>query len=614
MVTWFTRKRDVVEPAPAVVEEADPLRVLLATTHLPVTEVDDRFGVVPAGVRATVDERTIVVVVEQVHPPRAHDRALAFGLAAAHGRRLAILLPAEDDDVVLATRSRAALLRKVPIDLYTYDDLRAVVHPPLSERMLRSGAAESDGLERAEEYLVPARLAGTAAPIEAWANHELDLTPKHLKSARSWVCEGQRVLSMRATRNGLRVVAGVRDDSLPDPEPLTLTLTGATSAAQVDAIIVRVEAAIARRRAERAPGYREYRIAATLERVGRATDWGDGPVCRQVRGLRPGGGHARVPFVRVDAENRLHVVEVAHHRTGLLGIRALDAWIWATENTAALAEHLGVPSVSSVVLDVVVAVGPGAPGAGAWSDANRPDVSDASRPAADLAGADSTGPALDVAEPSLDEDLDDDPADDEDLDETSPAAVPAPVLAQLGALSPTVVWEVHELSAWDTENPVLQTTVRSGVPVVAERVPLMPASLTAVQEFLQLVGPRDVGPAPLAGSSAVVPSVPVGSVPMGSALVASAAVASASAVPPRPPSSASPSSASPSSRLPSSGSPQSAPGPGPAVAGARQSAAVESAITPAGPPVAGAAPSPPPTTPASRHHEPRPDAAATMAR
>ncbi|MHB1488925.1 MAG: hypothetical protein ACYCTH_00315, partial [Cellulomonas sp.] len=253
MVTWFTRKRDEVETAPTVVEETDPLRALLATTHLPVGEVDEQFGVVPAGVRATVDERTLVVVVEQVHPPRAHDRALAFGLAAAHGRRLAILVPAADEDVVLATRSRTALLRKVPIDLYTYDDVRAVVHPPLSERMLRSGAGESDGLERAEEYRVPARFAGTAAPIEAWANHELDLTPQHLKSARSWVCEGQRVLSLRATRSGLRVVAGVRDESLPDPEPLTLMLTGATPAAQVDAIIVRVEAAIARRRAERAP-------------------------------------------------------------------------------------------------------------------------------------------------------------------------------------------------------------------------------------------------------------------------------------------------------------------------------------------------------------------------
>jgi hypothetical protein len=488
VVTWFTRKRDAVEAAPVAVEETDPLRALLATTHLPATEVDEQFGVVPAGVRATVDDRTLVVVVEQVHPPRAHDRALAFGLAEAHGRRLAILVPAADEDVVLATRARTALLRKVPIDLYTYDDVRAVVHPPLSERMLRSGAGESDGLERAEEYRVPARFAGTAAPIEAWANHELDLTPKHLKSARAWVCEGQRVLSMRATRGGLRVVAGVRDDSLPDPEPLTLTLTGVTSAAQVDAISVRVEAAIAHRRAERAPGYREYRIAATLERVGRATDWGDGPVCRQVRGLRPGGGHARVPFVRVDAANRLHVVEVAHHRTGLLGIRALDAWIWATENTAALAEHLGVPSVSSVVLDVVVAVGPGVPCAGAWtdaaqtSDADRPDGSGAPGPAADLA-------ALGAVEVSLDEEPDDDAADDEDLDETSLAAVPAPVLAQLGALSPTVVWEAHELSAWDTENPVLQTTVRSGVPVLADRVPLMPASLTAVQEFLQLVGP-----------------------------------------------------------------------------------------------------------------------------
>lgn len=504
MVTWFTRKRETAEAAPAAVEETDPLTALLAASHLPVTDVDEQFGAVPAGVRATVDEHTLVVVVENVHPPRAHDRALAFGLAEARGRRLAIFLPAEDEAVILATRSRTALLRKVPIDLYTYDGTRAVVHPPLSERMLRSGAGESDGLERADEYRVPARLAATAAPIEAWANHELDLTPKHLKSARSWVCEGQRVLSLRATRSGLKVVAGVRDDSLPDPEPLTLTLTGPTPAARVDEIIVRVEAAIARRRAERAPGYREYRIAATLERVGRATDWGDGPVWRQVRGMRPGGGRARVPFVRIDAQNRLHVVEVAHHRVGLLGIRALDAWIWATENRVALAEHLGVPFISSVVLDVVVAVGPGTPGLGAPSDGGSTRDVERSTGPLPTTEEDGTRPGgtTDLAADDVVDDADgaenDEAEDDEDdLDEAALAAVPAPVLAQLGALSETVVWEAHELSAWDTEHPVLRTTVRSGVPVAPEHVPLMPPSLTAVQEFLQLVTPAGaVSPAP----------------------------------------------------------------------------------------------------------------------
>ncbi len=599
MVTWFARKRDALETAPAVAEEADSLRALLATTHLPVAEVDEQFGVVPAGVRATVDERTLAVVVEQVHPPRAHDRALAFGLAAARGRRLALLLPAGDDAVILATRSRTALLRNVPIDLYTYDDLRAVVHPPLSERMMRSGAGESDGLERAEEYQVPARLAGTAAPIEAWANHELDLTPQHLKSARAWVCEGQRVLSMRATRSGLRVVAGVRDDSLPDPEPLTLTLTGVTPAAQVDAVIVRVEAAIARRRSERAPGYREYRIAATLERVGRATDWGAGPVCRQVRGMRPGGGHARVPFVRVDAEKRLHVVEVAHHRTGLLGIRALDAWIWATENKAALADLLGVPSVSSLVLDVVVAVGPGMPCSAAGTDTapavDRPEDSEVPRTAADLT-------ADEADELSDDEDAVDDA--DEDLDETSSAAVPTPVLAQLGALSATVVWEAQELSAWDTEHPVLRTTVRSGVPVVAERVPLMPASLTAIQEFLQLVGPGAVSAAAQARSTA-----------------AATAMSALSALSASAPSASPPSVAALAAPVPSVSAP-SAPvlvGPahvGPALACPPPSGAAPSETPPASVAPAERAPSPSPCPPAipALHHEPRPDAAATMAR
>ncbi len=583
MATWFTRKRETAEPAPAAVEEIDPLTALLAASHLPVTDVDEQFGAVPAGVRATVDAHTLVVVVENVHPPRAHDRALAFGLAEARGRRLAIFLPAEDEAVVLATRSRTALLRKVPIDLYTYDGTRAVVHPPLSERMLRSGAGESDGLERAEEYRVPARLAVTAAPIEAWANHERNLTPKHLKSARSWVCEGQRVLSLRATRSGLKVVAGVRDDALPDPEPLTLTLTGVTPAATVDEIIVRVEAAIAHRRAERAPGYREYRIAATLERVGRATDWGDGPVWRQVRGMRPGGGHARVPFVRIDAQNRLRVIEVAHHRTGLLGIRALDSWIWATENRVALAEHLGVPFISSVVLDVVVAVGPGTPGPGAPSDDGPARNVERSTGPVPTPAADGTRPGgtTDLADDDVAEDAegaeDDEAEDDEDdLDEVSFAEVPAPVLAQLGALSEAVVWEAHELSAWDTEHPLLRTTVRSGVPVAPEHVPLLPPSLTAVQEFLQLVTP--------AGTASPAPRRPTVAAPSR-------------------PGARHPSAAARRGSTVSTHGPADPEVPGPA------------AVDPATP--TGTPPAPPSATRPSADepgHEPRPDAAATMAR
>ena len=136
------------------------------------------------------------------------------------------------------------------------------------------------------------------------------------------------------------------------------------------------------------------------------------------------------------------------------------------------------------------------------------------------------------------------------------------MLAQLGALSPTVVWEAHELSAWDTENPVLQTTVRSGVPVVAERVPLMPASLTAVQDFLQLVGPGDVAPQPQARPAAAVMPAPVA----------------------------------------------------PAVAAPVRPAAVASAIPPSGVSRTDDAPPPRPTAPRPLHHEPRPDAAATMAR
>lgn len=214
MVSWFTRRREAVEvaPAPELVEDVDgvdAVMALLAAAHLPTESCSEQLGGVPAGVRAAADDRTLAVVVEEAHPPRAHDRALALALGGAGGRRIALLIPGNEPDLVLATRARAAMLTGTAVDLYTYDGARTMVHPPLSERMLRGGAAEPEGLLLDAEYRVPLRLVPVAEAIEEWADDVRDLTPRHLKSARAWVCEGKRVLSMRAVRAGLRVFAGL---------------------------------------------------------------------------------------------------------------------------------------------------------------------------------------------------------------------------------------------------------------------------------------------------------------------------------------------------------------------------------------------------------------------
>ena len=104
--------------------------------------------------------------------------------------------------------------------------------------MLRSGAAEPGNVLRAGEYRVPPRLAAMARPFEAWADGVPDLAPRHLASARTWVCEGQRVLSIRAARGGLRVIAGAADDSNAGTS-VNLTLTAAPTDDELGQVVRR---------------------------------------------------------------------------------------------------------------------------------------------------------------------------------------------------------------------------------------------------------------------------------------------------------------------------------------------------------------------------------------
>jgi hypothetical protein len=419
----FKKQHVASEPVPVVVEDVDPLTALLRGAYLPTAEADLGAVSVPAGLRVAADERTLAVLVTPDHPRRADQRGLALGLTHAHGRRLAILVPAAETDLVLATRARAAMLLGAPIDVYTYDGGRALVHPPLSERMLRSGAAEPGNVLRAGEYRVPPRLAAMARPFEAWADGVPDLAPRHLASARTWVCEGQRVLSIRAARGGLRVIAGAADDSNAGTS-VNLTLTAAPTDDELGQVVERVAGAVDQRRGERVAGYREHRLRSTLARGARDLGWNDGPLYRQFPGRRPGGASAAVPFLRLDAEGRLHVVETAHGHSELLAVRGLDAWMWATENRDALAHRLQVPFVTGLVLDLVVAVGPG--------------------------GHDTTAPVVQLPE-----------TDHGDMDAAPAARAPEALLVQLAALSPTITWEVLELSEWATAHPALRSTARS---------------------------------------------------------------------------------------------------------------------------------------------------------
>ena len=143
------------------------------------------------------------------------DLALAFGLTYRSGLRLTLILPKGHE---FPTLQRSAWLdRSVQPHVYVHSGgkvirvavpnrrdtieeftLRLVQHHTLSEE-LRDATA-------------PAHLGrGSAGVTELvdWATAQDSLDPSHRRGERAWQCLGQRVLSIKRSKSGIAVTAGI---------------------------------------------------------------------------------------------------------------------------------------------------------------------------------------------------------------------------------------------------------------------------------------------------------------------------------------------------------------------------------------------------------------------
>ena len=294
-------------------------------------------------------DRFLVVAGEQEGD--AVQLALAYGMAWAGERRLVLALPHEH---ATATRQRLPWFsdRRRP-DLWLHSGER-VERAPAIERAaaIRALTDRLDGRSPQQEFTAASTAmylgsgGGAVDVLVEWATREVRLDAAHRQSERSWHCTGQRVLSIRRTRTGLRILGGVHGSS-DDRAPVTVELSAeqALTEPQLGALQQAIEQAIARRLDPDGDLHRpdEHWLQAVLR--GRPDLVGvEQPALREVpawrpRDTTPAWRRGYVDLLGLDGHGDFRVLEtkLATNDDALLVLQGLDYLTWAHAYRDALA-------------------------------------------------------------------------------------------------------------------------------------------------------------------------------------------------------------------------------------------------------------------------------------
>jgi hypothetical protein len=294
--------------------------------------------------------------------------ALAYGMTWAGTRRLVLALPADHS---LATSLRLPWFRedRRP-ELWLHDDDGVRVAPELDRA--QSVAAYVEGLagrSPEDEFRAASRAlhlgvqSGTVDVLVDWATRHDSLDAAHRQGERAWHCAGQRVLSVRPSRAGLRILAGIHG-SADDRAPLVVEVTqgDGLGAEQFADIRTAVENAVDRRLTPGGDFHRpdEHWLQSVIRR--RPSLVGvEQPALREVPAWRPSDSPGRwrrgyVDLVGLDGHGDIRLVEIklATNDDPLLALQGLDYLIWAHAYRAALGERLGAPADARLTMRLVV--------------------------------------------------------------------------------------------------------------------------------------------------------------------------------------------------------------------------------------------------------------------
>jgi hypothetical protein len=406
-----------------------------------VTSIDLAFGAglptepfhapgfaLPSALVFSHDHDRLVVMVGGGESDKTVDSALAYGLAHAGDLDLVLVLPVGQH---AATAARSVFLDR-KIRLFTHDAYETTLLVlPRRRAVFEALRARGEALGLGNHPLNPGQ-AGWVSDLVAWADSNQDLQAEHRPHYLAWHCDGRRLLTIKASGDGLLVVAGVaRVNPGPEHRPAARELITATLEPYPQATMQEeIWTCIAERLSWVDDGHREHRLRSVLKRQWSTLGFQGGVPLREFPARRADGSAAFIDLLQLDYNGVLHIVETKIQHDEFLVLQGLDYWMWATANRDLLAAYFEA-EIKDIHVDYMVGELPN-----------------------------STAPGTGVLSPY------------------------AP--AQLEALDVSITWEVHLLTGWTGQERLRQPLGRRVVPswpVVARR-PSGPSYVAALQAHL----------------------------------------------------------------------------------------------------------------------------------
>jgi hypothetical protein len=313
------------------------------------------------------DQRLVIVAGPQ---EGSHvDLAFAHGLAHRGRRRLVLILP---EDHAFATLQRAPWFKAdARPDVYLHDGVNTrACELPTQDETVKRLAAKHKGSPQDElrKAAMPAHLgvrSSTVYDLVEWATNEPRLDASHRRGERSWHCMGQKVLSIKVTRAGLAVIAGIHYSKPGEaPVPVAVGKGESLDPEQLATIKSGVAEGIQARLTGSPPVHRpdEHWLQAVIRRNPGLVGV-EQPALRELPAWRPGGdgsarswGRGYIDLIGVDGHGDIRVVEtkLASNPDDLLVCQGLDYYIWAQAYRQALIDRLGTPGQAAFEIHYVI--------------------------------------------------------------------------------------------------------------------------------------------------------------------------------------------------------------------------------------------------------------------
>jgi len=297
--------------------------------------------------------------------------ALARGLRHCEDKKLVLALP---NTHCCATMQRAPWLTdNVRPDVYLHDGAHLLSKKPEPHKSQCETTDElvkrlDEGTEEAVEAEFAAattpchlgeRSRGVAKLVE-WATKDPRLDPAHRAGARSWHCRGQRVPSIRRSRTGIHITAGVHSSGDESPNPVALQRGDELTDAALATVKGDVEEGITLRLRGALHKPDEHWLQAVI-RQDPSIVGVEQPALREVPAWRPhdtprAWGRGLIDLLGLDGHGDIRVVEtkLTTNDDELFVLQGLDYYVWAKAYEKTVSKRLGAPTGARVEIHYVI--------------------------------------------------------------------------------------------------------------------------------------------------------------------------------------------------------------------------------------------------------------------